>query len=125
MNRFGPPGKIACDRCQSCFYDFFLLPWPIHARAVALFAAFNARSAKGLTQKWFNPAVHGAASFVASGLENCCQMAPFLRDQMRRHGFVEENTTRCDGLADYSTALKMNRLMLRVAFATAKRSPFF
>jgi hypothetical protein len=40
-------------------------------------------------------------------------------------GFVEENATRCDGLADYSTALKMNRLMLRVAFARAKRSPFF
>src|SRR6267378_8720103 len=85
MNRFGSPGKIACDRCQSCFYDFFLLPWPIHARAVALFAAFNARSAKGLTQKWFNPAAHGASSFVASGLENCCQWHLFC-------------ATKCDGM---------------------------
>jgi hypothetical protein len=67
MNRFASPVKIARDRCQSCFYDFFLLPWPIHGCAVALFAAFNARSAKGLTQKWFNPPAHGAASFVASG----------------------------------------------------------
>jgi hypothetical protein len=32
-------------------------------------------------------------------------MAPFLRDQMLWHGFVEENAARCDGLADYSTAL--------------------
>jgi len=74
--------------------QFFLLPWPIHARAIALFAAFNARSAKGLTQKWFNPAVHGAASFVASGLENCCQMAPFFcATKCDGMGFVEENAT--------------------------------
>jgi len=99
-----------------------------HGRSMLVLLLFLQLSTQGrqraLHRKWFNPAAHGAASFVASGLENCCQMAPFLRDQMRRHGFVEENTTRCDGLADYSTALKMNRLMLRVAFATAKRSSF-
>jgi len=100
----GRQGKIAYDRCQSCFYDFFLLPSPIHARAVALFAAFNARSAKGLTQKWFNPAAHGAASFVASGLENCCHGTFFARPNATAW-VVEENATRCDGLADYSTAL--------------------
>jgi len=43
------------------------------------FEAFNARSATGLTQKWFNPAAHGAASFVASGLENCCHGTFFAR----------------------------------------------
>jgi hypothetical protein len=81
----GRQGKIACDRCQSCFYDFFLLPWPIHPRAVALFAAFNARLAKGLTQKSFNPAAHGAASFVASGSKNCCHGTFFC-------------ATKCDGM---------------------------
>jgi hypothetical protein len=45
---------------------FFLLPWPIHVRAVALCAAFNASFASALHRNGLKPAAHGAASFVAS-----------------------------------------------------------
>jgi hypothetical protein len=66
----GRQGKLRATDARAASIIFFFCHGRFMLVLLLVFAAFNARSAKGLTQKWFNPAAHGAASFVASGLEN-------------------------------------------------------